>query len=85
MAIQPRISPPVIAWQSVASVTVLENTAERFSFTWQMELPDTASVPDGSGGRMVSLSFSGSDVALGEFGEPVLPGVALTVGVPSRG
>ncbi|MBN1759355.1 MAG: hypothetical protein JW863_13595, partial [Chitinispirillaceae bacterium] len=68
-----------------ASITVTENTAERFSFSWEMDDFDTTSCPDGNGGRLMSLGFSGSTIALGEYGEAVLPGVALNVGVPADG
>ena len=75
----------VVAFQLNASITVLENTPQRFSFSWQLDGVDTNSVPDGSGSRMVSLGFSGSDVALGEYGEAVLPGKTVILGVPAEG
>ncbi|MBN1760731.1 MAG: hypothetical protein JW863_20550, partial [Chitinispirillaceae bacterium] len=71
--------------RSAAFVTIIENTPERFTFSWEMDPLDTTSYPDGNGGRLVSLGFSGSDIALGEYGEAVVPGVAITVGVPLTG
>ena len=71
--------------QSGAKVTILENTPQRFSFSWLLDGVDTTSVPDGNGSRIVSLGFSGSDVGLGEYGDVILPGKTVMLGVPAEG
>ncbi|MBN1309036.1 MAG: hypothetical protein JXA18_14020, partial [Chitinispirillaceae bacterium] len=67
-----------------ARVTIVENTPQRLTFSWDLDGIDTSPVFDGEK-RVASLSFSGSNISLGEEGECVLPGYTIVVGVPPAG
>jgi hypothetical protein len=73
-----------VVFYSIAGLHITGNTPERLSFTWEMDGIDTTSILSGAD-RVTSLAFAGSNVALGEIGEVILPGVSLNVGVPATG
>lgn len=67
-----------------AQITIIESTPQKLRFTWECSNLDTTSfLRDGT--RMQSLHFTGSNTALGEDGDPVIPGKSLFVGVPLEG
>lgn len=67
-----------------ASITMVENTATRLTFKWEMGKFDTVSVKD-SGKTVTSLSFPDNNIAMGLEGEPVVPGVSVFAGMPLSG
>jgi hypothetical protein len=67
-----------------ASVHIIENSASRLTFRWELGGFDTTSQQD-SGTLATLLTFAGENIALGAAGEPVLPGYSLYAGIPSAG
>ncbi|MBN1578946.1 MAG: hypothetical protein JW913_20460 [Chitinispirillaceae bacterium] len=67
-----------------AQVTVVENTPQQLTFSWDLNGIDTSLFFDGEK-PVTSLSFTGSDISIGGEGEFVLPGYALVMGVPPEG
>ena len=67
-----------------ASVRVLENSPTRLTFRWDMGGFDTTTQLD-SGKLSTVVSFTGENIALGEMGEPVIPGMSLYAGIPAAG
>jgi len=57
-----------------ASVRIIESSASRLVFRWELGTFDTA-----------SLRFSGANIILGSVGEPAIPGFSVYAGVPASG
>ncbi len=66
------------------SVTVIENTPSRLVFKWELPRFDSTTIKD-FGKLATWLGFKGENIALGSAGEPVVPGHAVYVGIPSSG
>jgi len=67
-----------------ASVTVIENTPQRFTFRWHAAAPDTSTIFMNDR-PVTSLSFSDNNFSVENAGEPVRPAYSFTVGVPATG
>jgi hypothetical protein len=67
-----------------AKITVIESTREYFSFSWELPQIDTASYATDAQ-RVTSLTFDESNTAIGQAGEPAVPGFAFYIGVPQNG
>jgi hypothetical protein len=67
-----------------ASVTVIENSASRLKFKWEIGSFDTITVVD-SGRSFSTISFSGENMMLGDYGEAAIPGYSVYAGMPLTG
>ncbi|MBN2187838.1 MAG: hypothetical protein JW699_00180 [Chitinispirillaceae bacterium] len=67
-----------------ASIRIVESTASRLVFRWEIESFDTAAVCD-SGTSSTGLRCRGQNMVLGKEGDPALPGISLYAGIPLSG
>ena len=70
--------------QLSAQVKVTQSTSKECSFTWEMDKFDTLSVQH-EGKTFTDLSFDGSNIKIGENGDPAIPGYSVFLGVPPKG
>ncbi len=67
-----------------AQLTIVENTTQQLTLSWNLEDLDTSSFTEGEN-RLTSLSFTGSNVSIVDEEKHVLPGYTVVVGVPPGG
>jgi hypothetical protein len=73
-----------LAFQGFAQITVLENSAERFTFTWKINGIDTTSKVV-KGVQYNVLTFKGQNSVINDQNSISLPAYSLFLGVPQRG
>ena len=66
---------------ALASIQVQESSAQRYSFTWDME---GLAVDDTSGGA-AAISFRNQNVELGDSAEALIPAFSFYIGIPPKG
>ena len=64
-----------------AAITISENTAARFSFSWEIQGLRVTDAP----GIPACLSFDDYNVDLGDSGQAAIPAKAFLIGIPPRG
>ena len=64
-----------------ASVRIIENSVRRLTFEWTT---DDVKIIQNQGAPAL-FSFSGANVDLGEYSEPLVPAYSFYVGVPTQG
>jgi hypothetical protein len=67
-----------------ASIRIVESTASRLVFRWEIGSFDTVAVCD-SGKSSTGLRCSGQNMVLGNEGEPAVPGISFYAGIPLSG
>ena len=67
-----------------AQIKVIENNNSKFTFSWELDNFDTISVEKNEK-KVISLSFSGENMLIGEVGQPAIPGFSMLLGTPPEG
>ncbi len=78
------ISACFITSAAPAGITIIENTPQRLVFSFEIGDYQSTEIP-GDGDAKSLLSFRGQNAELGMAGEPILPALSVTIGVPSEG
>jgi hypothetical protein len=66
---------------AMASIQVQESSAQRYSFTWEMD----GLVIDDTSGAAAAISFKNQNVELGDSAEALIPVFSFYIGIPPKG